>query len=117
MPALPFSVAEYGWFSAAEARKLFRGQPGLHRAWGALHVHDAEGKRYTLLGDRGWVRSFAAQAVHDPAAVAAVQEPLRGGVEVAPSGEAVSMDRMDEWPLEEFRPAWVILLWPDEWAN
>jgi hypothetical protein len=116
MPRPPFTRKEYSTFSSGAARKIFRGAPGLQRAWGALHCHDADGKRFTLLGDFGWVKSLEAQAEPMTDEVMAEAEPPRGGAP-PPSGLGVrwSPSLSSEWPIEEFKPAWVVFGWPDEW--
>jgi hypothetical protein len=94
---------------------VFKLKP-LGRAWGMLFCADERGAQWTVLGDPAFV---------EPLRVA--QRPLPEGVlrraqppspsPAPPSGKGLTGELVGEFPVDEFRPQWLVRGWADEWSG
>lgn len=112
---LPLETREYATISVKDSREVFADKR-LWGKWGALYVEDARGRSWTVLGDHAFCRAL--RAIEKPSDVF-VRGRIPGPLDhiSLPSDRGVAGAVLAEFPIDEFRPVWIIAGWPDEWRG
>jgi hypothetical protein len=108
-PVLPFMAREYALHEPEKLDVNF--QPPLDEDWGLLHTVDAADRRFTLLGDYGFVLAMRS---------ASEDTGIRPPDYYDPRMSTRTVDhqtQQDEFPFEEFRAAYAVAGWPDDWQE